>query len=238
VTAAGRHNARAGLPEPEAATLRRLLETRHSCRHFLTRPVDHEVVEQILAMAQRSASWCNTQPWQVHVVEGAATETLRAGITSYAAATEGSPDLSFPARYAGIYDDRRKECAWQLYEQVGVRRGDREASRRQTFKNFEFFDAPHLAIITTERDLGVYGVLDCGLYIQAFLLAAHSLGVATIAQAALATCSPFLRAHLQLPQERQVVCGISFGYEDAEHPANAFRTRRADVADVAHWVTS
>ena len=108
----------------------------------------------------------------------------------------------------------------------------------QTSKNFELFDAPHVAILTTERDLGVYGVLDCGLYIQAFILAAHSLGVATIAQAALALCSPFLRTHLELPESREVVCGISFGYEDLEHPANGFRTERAPVSDVAHWVTS
>jgi hypothetical protein len=26
--------------------------------------------------------------------------------------------------------------------------------------------------------------------------------------------------------------GISFGYPDAVHPANGFRTRRADLADV------
>ena len=222
----------------EAEALRHLLETRHSCRHFLPRPVDREVIEQILGVAQRSASWCNTQPWQVHITEGQSTETLRAGLTRYAAAADDEPDLTFPARYAGIYDARRKECAWQLYEQVGVERGDRDASRRQTSKNFELFDAPHVAIITTERDLGVYGVLHCGLYIQAFVLAAHSLGVATIAQAALATCAPYLRDHLDLAEDRQVVCGISFGYEDVDHPANAFRTTRADVADVAHWVTS
>jgi nitroreductase len=222
----------------EAGALRRLLGTRHSCRHFLARPVEREVIEEILATAQRSASWCNTQPWQLHITEGAGTDALRAGLIQYAAANSGEPDLAFPARYDGIYDDRRRTCALQLYEQVGVERGDRVASREQTSKNFELFDAPQVAILTTERDLGVYGVLDCGLYIQAFLLAAQSLGVATIAQAALALCSPFLRTHLELPESREVVCGISFGYEDHEHPANGFRTHRGPVSDVAHWVTS
>jgi len=224
--------------EGEGGALRRLLESRHSCRHFLPRPVEREVIEEILAVAQRSASWCNTQPWQLHITEGAGTEALRAGLVQYAAANAGEPDLTFPARYAGIYDERRRTCALQLYEQVGVERGDRVASREQTSKNFELFDAPHVAILTTERDLGVYGVLDCGLYVQAFILAAHSLGVATIPQAALALCSPFLRAHLDLPESRDVVCGISFGYEDLEHPANGFRTERAPVSDIAHWVTS
>jgi nitroreductase len=226
------------LGEGEAGVLRRLLESRHSCRHFLPRPVEREIIEQILAVSQRSASWCNTQPWQLHITEGAGTDALRAGLTQFAAADEGKPDLTFPERYAGVYYDRRRTCALQLYEQVGVERGDRAASAAQTWKNFELFDAPHVAILTTERDLGVYGVLDCGLYIQAFILAAQSLGVATIAQAALALCSPFLREHLDLPENREVVCGISFGYEDLEHHANEFRTERAPVSDVAHWVTS
>ena len=31
--------------------------------------------------------------------------------------------------------------------------------------------------------------------------------------------------------------GMSVGYEDPQHPANRFRTRRAKTAEVVHWVT-
>ena len=44
---------------------------------FLPEPVPRAVIERILALAQRTASWCNCQPWQVAVTEGAATERLR-----------------------------------------------------------------------------------------------------------------------------------------------------------------
>ena len=60
--------------------------------------------------------------------------------------------------------------------------------------------------------------------------------MATIAQAALASRSPFLREYFSISQERQIVCAISFGYEDASHPANAFRTSRVAVDDVARFV--
>ena len=40
-------------------------------------------------------------------------------------------------------------------------------------------------IITTDEALGVYGVLDCGAWVNNFMLAARSLGIASIAQAAL-----------------------------------------------------
>jgi len=39
-----------------------------------------------------------------------------------------------------------------------------------------------------------------------------------------------VREALGLPPERRIVCGISFGYADQDHPANQFRTTRADSA--------
>ena len=96
--------------------------------------------------------------------------------------------------------------------------------------------APHVAIITTDALLGTYGAVDCGAYVQNFMLAARSLGIASIAQAALAMRSKFLRHWFDIPSDRQIVCGISFGYEDGTHPANAFRTTRAPLEAVLQWV--
>ena len=58
---------------------------------------------------------------------------------------------------------------------------------------------------------------------------------ACIAQAALASYSPFVRGHFGVPEDRLVLCGISFGYEDQAHPANEFRTGRARLAKVVDW---
>lgn len=215
--------------------LRRLLDDRHSCRAFRPEPVPREVTEAILTLAGKSPSWCNTQPWHVHVVGGAAADRLRTGLRTAVTTQPQQPDLPFPAAYRGVYRDRRKECALDLYRSVGIADGDRDASAAQTMANFDLFGAPQVAIITTEAALGTYGAVDCGLYINTFLLAARSLGVATVPQAALAGCAPYLRSFLDLPDERQVVCGISFGYADEQHPANAFRTSRADLSDSVTW---
>jgi len=43
-----------------------------------------------------------------------------------------------------------------------------------------------------------------------------------------------VRDFFGLSAERWVVCGISFGFADAAHPANGFRTTRAD--DAVSWV--
>ncbi|MDV6295305.1 nitroreductase [Rhodococcus aetherivorans] len=219
------------------ADLGSLLETRSSCRAFRPDPVPRATIERILELAQRTPSWCNTQPWQVSITEGEGTERFRKGLGEYVRSSAQEPDFPFPAEYRGEYGARRKECAMQLYASVGIAAGDRRASAEQTMKNFDLFDAPHVAIITSDEALGVYGAVDCGLYVNTFLLAAHSLGVAAVPQAALAGSAPYLRSFFDLPADRKVVCSISFGYADDTHPANGFRTTRADIGTVTTWVS-
>lgn len=66
-----------------------------------------------------------------------------------------------PTQYTSVHLERRRQSGWQLYEAVGVARGDREASARQAFKNFELFGAPHAAIITIDATQGPYAALRC-----------------------------------------------------------------------------
>lgn len=223
--------------ETSSSVLTELLNTRHSCRAFLPEPVPRPVQEQLLQMAQRTASWCNSQPWQVHITEGAGTQRLRSALGAAQQSGAGS-DFPWPREYRGVYQERRRECGFALYDSVGIARGDREASARQAQENFRLFGAPHAAIVTSDEALGVYGAIDCGAYVANFLLAAASLGLATIPQAALASRSALLRGFFGLGEDRRVVCGISFGYADKDHPANSFRTSRADVAAAAAWVGS
>lgn len=213
----------------------RLLAGRHSCRGFRPDPVPQDVILRILDLAQRTASWCNSQPWQVLVASGAALERFRSALLQQVAGSPHDSDFPFPEEYRGVYQQRRRECGYQLYESVGVARGDREAAARQGLENFRLFGAPHVAIITTDQALGVYGAIDCGAYVSNFMLAAQSLGIASIAQAALATQSGFIRDHFGIPEDRRLVCGISFGYEDPAHQANQFRTSRADLKEIVSW---
>ena len=140
-----------------------------------------------------------------------------------------------PESYPGVYGARRREVGWQLYDAVGVQKGDRAASSRQMMRNFALFDAPHVAILTSPRALGSYGAMDCGGFILAFTLAARALGIDTIPQAAVANYSGFVRDYFDIEEDRMMLCAISFGYADTEHPANSFRSTRADLGDVLEW---
>jgi nitroreductase len=215
-----------------------LLKRRYSCRGYLPRQVQRATIERLLEVAQRTPSWCNSQPWQVHIVSGAATERLRAALLAFAASHQAEPEYPFPREYRGVYLERRRECGFQLYEAVGVARGDRAASAKQSMENFRLFGAPHALVVTTDEALGIYGVLDCGAWVNNFMLAAAAAGVACIAQAALAAHPKLLRDFFGIGADRRVVCGMSFGYEDPGHPANTFRTSRARKEEVAVWLES
>ena len=214
-----------------------LLGQRFSCRAFLPQPVPRVTIERILIAAQKTASWCNSQPWRLEIASGEATRMFRDAV--YQAASSGRPyngDFPFPREYRGVYLERRRESGFQLYNSLGIPRGDKVGYARQALENFNFFGAPHVAIVHTDEALGVYGAIDCGGYVTSFALAAQALGVATIPQAALAFHSDVVRKHFGIDDDRRVVCGISFGYPDDAHKANSYRTSRATIADTVRFI--
>jgi nitroreductase len=228
-TPSDRHRA-----DERIGVLEELLGERFSCRAFLPEPLPRATIERMLGAAQKTASWCNSQPWRIEIASGAAARRFRDVI--YGAASSGkanSGDFPFPREYRGVYLERRRESGFQLYNSLGIPRGDKAAYARQALENFNFFGAPHVAIVHTDEALGVYGAIDCGGYVTSFMLAAQALGVATIPQAALAFHSRVVRDYFGLGDDRKVVCGISFGYPDRAHKANSYRTSRAAIKDVA-----
>ena len=217
--------------------LEALLRERYSVRAFKLEPVPRATIDRVLTAAQRTASWCNSQPWQVVIASGEAKERFRKAI--YAEAASGAPpegDFEFPREYLGVYLERRRESGFQLYNTLGIVRGDKAAYARQALENYNFFGAPHVAIIHTDEALGIYGAIDCGAYVGNFMLAAQALGLGTIPQAALARHSGMIRRHFSLGDDRRVVCGISFGFADHAHKINSYRTSRASVPDTVTFV--
>jgi nitroreductase len=235
-TVAKSAGARYSIPE-RIGVLEELLGERYSVRAFQPTEVPRQTIERVLNAAQRTASWCNSQPWQVVIASGDAKERFRQAI--HAEASSGAPvdgDFPFPREYLGVYLERRRESGFQLYNTLGIPRGDKAAYAKQALENYNFFGAPHVAIIHTNEALGVYGAIDCGAYVSNFMLAAQALGLGTIPQAALARQSGLIRRHFNLAEDRRVVCGISFGFADHAHKINSYRTSRASVADTVTFV--
>jgi nitroreductase len=219
----------------DAEALTRILDARYSCRAFRSDPLPRDLIEEIVGDAQKAPSWCNAQPWQLVVTGAEETDRLRAALAEEMTTASHTPDIPFPERYSGVYKERRSTCGWQLYGAVGVEKGDRKGSYRQMMENFRFFGAPHVAVLTSEAELGPYGLVDCGGFLTALTLAATARGVATIPQAALASYAPFLHRFFELSETRTIVCVVSMGRADEGHPANSFRTTRAGLDETLRW---
>lgn len=215
-----------------ADALEATLSTRFSCRGFLPQPVDDERLRRLFTMAQRTASWCNSQAWQVELIGDATVAGLSKRLLAHVPVAAENPDIAGPERYEGVYQDRRRACGFELYNALGIARDDQTGRLMQMLENFRFFGAPHVAIITSPKALGTYGVMDCGGYVATLLTAAEALGLNAIAQAAIAMYADVVRDELDIPENRSIVCAVSLGYADPDHPANAFRTER-EAVDVA-----
>nr|WP_244429914.1 nitroreductase [Rhizobium leguminosarum] len=214
-----------------------LTKSRYSCRAYDGRPVAREDIARILEIARTAPSDCNTQPAMIYIVSGPALEGLRTEMFERAlTGGERTSDVPPIRTYQGVYQERRRECGWSLYNAVGVKKGDREGSARQAQENFRFFGAPHLAIITAHKDLLERGLFDTGIYLGHFLLAAQALDVQAIPQGAIAHYAVIIRNHVPIPTEQKVICGVSFGYGLKDHPANSFRTSRARLTESVVFV--
>lgn len=209
--------------------LDRTIRERRSVRGFLPRPVPRAVIEEVFGLAQHAPSNCNVQPWRVYVASGDALETLRGALVE-AVTTGDSPVMVTPIdEFRGGYRERQVACAVELYSKMGIARDDRVGRLKASLRNFEFFDAPHVAYICMAKSFGVGVALDVGMYVQTLMLAMQSRGVGSCAQAALRAYPELVSEHLGIPDDAQILCGLSFGYEDASVPANQTRQPRDPI---------
>ena len=206
--------------------LRLLLNSRYSCRAYKKQEVSEKDIREIISTASRVPTWCNAQPWEVVVTRGEATEKLSQLLIESTKTQQINPDFNWPTQYVGKYAQRRRQCGYQLYESIGIQKEDKKRRKEQMMLNYKFFGAPHVAIITSESDLGPYGSMDCGGFIAAFTIVAQAKGIATIAQASITGYAQTIRKYFQIPKNRLIQTAISFGYSDDLHPINHFRTER------------
>lgn len=209
---------------------------RRSVRAFRPEPVDRALIRRALDSAATAPSNCNTQPWRVEIVSGAALVALReALIARFRGGEEPTHDVPPPFVYAGLHRERQIDAAVWLFAAQGVARHDREARVRSMQRNYEFFDAPHAAFLFLPDGAGAREAGDCGQFAQTFMLALAAGGVGSCAQGSLSAYPEIVRDVLQLGGEGQLLMGISFGYADESDPTSAVRPRRCAVDDFTRF---
>ncbi|GAB2995519.1 nitroreductase [Amycolatopsis acidiphila] len=222
---------------PAAATVEEALLTRRSVRAFLPTPVPRAEVERLLALASRSASNSNCQPWHVHVLTGESkrrlTEALWKALDADGRVAEREyPFQPAPEDWEEPFRTRRRIFGEGLYrDTLGIAAHDAEGRLGHHRRNYDFFGAPVGLILTVSRRPLAGALIDAGLFLQALMLAARHAGLDTCPQASFIDFYPVLRRQLNIPDDQLIVCGVALGYADREHCLSGYRTAREPVGE-------
>ncbi len=229
-------------PTPEqTAAVDTAIITRRSLRAFLPTPVPRETIEAILEVAARAPSGTNTQPWKVYVLTGEA----KAELSCKVAAAYDDPEerarhseeyAYYPTEWKSPFIDRRRKVGWDLYGLLGIAKTDKARMHAQHRRNYEFFGAPVGLIFTINRVMRQGSWLDYGMFLQSVMVAARGRGLDTCPQAAFTQFHRIIGAHIGMPDDEQVVCGMSLGWADPDAVENTLVTEREPVAGFAHFL--
>ena len=203
----------------DPASVDAAIESRFSARAFLPRPVEREVLADLLRVASRAPSGTNTQPWQVYVLQGARKDELVRTICEAHDAISVDPQLAteyreeydyYPEKWISPYIDRRRECGFGLYGVLGIGKGDRDKMHAQHQRNFRF--------------------------LQSIMLAARARGLHTCPQAAWNGFSKIILPYIGARENEMLVCGMALGYADESALVNTFQTTRVAAKSFTHWI--
>jgi nitroreductase len=211
------------------------VESRISCRAFLDKPVEPEIVAELIERAARAASGGNLQPWRVYALTGAPLAELKRRVARHIDGRDPRHDDAeypiYPKDMWEPYKSRREHHGVQLYGALNIARDDAAGRLAQYKRNFEMFGAPVGLFVTIERGLGPGQWADLGSYIHTLMYLARGRGLDTCPQESWARMYRIVGEFLSIPPSHMLFCGLAIGYGDHAHPANSFRSPRAPLEE-------
>jgi nitroreductase len=229
----------------------KFLATRRTTRDFLPTPIPHEILDQILKDSLTAASWSNTRPFKVAIATGEVRDRISSEFLSRWAVLSrilrkrltnklrilysryGLPtsNRSIAKPYPAELKPRSERVGRELYELFGVKRGDRAARDQQWAKNYSFFGAPVELFVYIHKSLHIYAASDAGLMMSNLMLSAHSHGLGTCAQGAVAIWDDVVRKEFDISKDYRLLCGIAIGYP-SDSPVNSFQAHRIETHEL------
>ncbi len=212
---------------------------RRSIRGYKPDPVPRALIEEIIALAMRSPSSMNTQPWNFYVITGEALDRIRAGNTERnLAGVPHSREFRVGPGFAGPHRDRQVSVAKQLFGAMGIARDDKESRQDWVLRGFRQFDAPVCVIVTYDRVLDGSDdtPFDCGAVTTSLVNAAWSRGLGAVINSQGIMQSPVVREHAGIADDQVIMKSVALGWPDETFPANAVVSERKPVADATVFV--
>jgi len=220
-----------------AASVTDAINTRITVRDFLNTPVPQDILRQLFETAQRSPSGGNLQPWKVHVLMGEKLEAFRKD--ALGRAQSGVRDEpTYRAYPSPLWEPQRTwryKLGEDMYALLGIERENKMGRLMWLMQNIKFFEAPVGIIITGDKRLEMPQYMDVGIYVQSLMLLAREAGLHTAPQGWWRNWPGVCADHLNIPDEEEVLVGMSLGYGNPDAPVNNLYADRADIHDVIQF---
>ncbi|AOH83292.1 NADH dehydrogenase [Sphingomonas panacis] len=210
------------------------VQRRKSVRAFQPRLVDVDEVLRLLALAARTPSGGNLQPWHIHLIGGDSLRRFKLLMSKQVTKNprgEGTEFSVYPPDLASPYRERVFGIGEQLYASIGIARDDKSGRRRQFDRNFQFFDAPLGLFCFVNRSVGLPQWADLGMFLQTLMLLLTEAGLGCCAQESWARYHHTVSSFLGSPPEQMLFCGMAIGYADETAAINHWRSPRIAAED-------
>lgn len=201
-----------------------ILVNRHSSRAFQNKPVEIDVLKDIVKEASLAPSWENTQPWKVYLATGKSVKNIRASHIQSVNDKEKSWTEVVPPQ------------SWSTYTQHNIdewlndiKSFFSEAGMNDFFKsNALLFNAPAIAYITIPKDSSHYSAYDAGALGYGLLLSAFEHGLSAVPAYELIRYPKEIRSQFNIPEDESIMMGVAIGYPE-ETEINTLKTKRNDL---------
>ncbi len=192
-------------------------------------------LREALETASFAPSGGNLQPWQIHVVTGAALSRFVAQMQTRL--SEGPTDTEeykvYPDNLWEPYRSRRFELGEAMYRALEIPRDDKQARLARFAANFRFFGAPVGLFCFVDRRMNAPQWADLGMYLQTLMLLLEERGLASCAQESWSAYHRTVSDFVHSDPAHMLFCGMAVGYADTAHPVNHFARERAPLETFA-----
>jgi nitroreductase len=214
---------------------------RRSIRAFKPEPVPRSVITELMTLALRAPSWCNSQPWEFAVATGKPLAEIRRRYIEKENDTP-APDFQQTSYFPEIYDARARVAIARSHASRGIQRENREQRHKWEIEQLSNFGAPCEIYVCLDRsfrhkngDINVWPIFDCGSAVGFVTLLATNYNLGTIIQARSVIFPNVVREVLGIPESKLLLVGIGIGYPDWEDPVNQFVNDREPAEKLVRW---
>ena len=209
--------------------------SRRSIRAFTSEPINNKVIHDLLALAARSPSGGNLQPWKIYVINNQSMKKFIEFQDNWNA-PETPGYAIYPAGLTEPYRTSRYQLGEAMYELLGIPREDKDARLQQVLRNFEFFGAPAALFCFVDKQMGPPQWSDLGMFLQTFMLLAQEAGIDTCAQEAWAMKNDSVSEFVGSDKNDILFCGLALGYKDEDAVINQLSSERRPIEQWAKFL--